>query len=299
MVEILMTGIQKHFHQKKVLDIPSFLASEGEIISIVGENGAGKSTFIKLIAGIFLQDQGEVSVYGLSNRSKAIHSMVRFVLESGQGLYSYLTAMENLHYFLSLNQLTVNDLQQELDFLFEAFEFTPYKDILVAELSQGNRQKLSLILALVQKPRVLCLDEPTNGLDFHAKNQLVSLLKDEVTNRKMTVFMTSHDAHFIEKVSGRIVVMNKGNIQKEGTFQELFGENSHKESYKLVLPIQVEDFLHMHYPKLSYEITGEQLFLEIRDEQLAHFLLEHTEVLQFFREPVSIEDLLYEGLKLC
>ncbi|MDU3069349.1 MAG: ATP-binding cassette domain-containing protein, partial [Streptococcus sp.] len=95
MTNITFSQVQKSFHKKLVLDIPDFQADSGEIISIVGGNGAGKSTFIKLLAGIFLQDKGEVRVYGVSNRSKKIHSLVKFVLESGQGLYSYLTAMEN------------------------------------------------------------------------------------------------------------------------------------------------------------------------------------------------------------
>ena len=116
----------------------------------------------------FLQDKGEVRVYGVSNRSKKIHSLVKFVLESGQ-VYSYLTAMENLQYFLSLNGIALSHIKAEVDVLCDQLAFTPYKDTLVSELSQGNRQKLTLILALVQKPKVLCLDEPTNGLDLLAK----------------------------------------------------------------------------------------------------------------------------------
>ena len=170
MTNITFSQVQKSFHKKLVLDIPDFQADSGEIFSIVGGNGAGKSTFIKLLAGIFLQDKGEVRVHGVSNRSKKIHSLVKFVLESGQGLYSYLTAMENLQYFLSLNGIALSHIKAEVDVLCDQLAFTPYKDTLVSELSQGNRQKLTLILALVQKPKVLCLDEPTNGLDLLAKN---------------------------------------------------------------------------------------------------------------------------------
>ena len=112
MTNITFSQVQKSFHKKLVLDIPDFQADSGEIFSIVGGNGAGKSTFIKLLAGIFLQDKGEVRVHGVSNRSKKIHSLVKFVLESGQGLYSYLTAMENLQYFLGLNGIALSHIKQ-------------------------------------------------------------------------------------------------------------------------------------------------------------------------------------------
>ncbi|MFR4963287.1 MAG: ATP-binding cassette domain-containing protein [Streptococcus sp.] len=112
MTDITFSQVQKSFHKKVVLDIPDFQAKSGEICSIVGGNGAGKSTFIKLLAGIFLQDKGEVRVHGVSNRSKKIHSLVKFVLESGQGSWrSCLTAMENLQYFLGLNGIALSHIK--------------------------------------------------------------------------------------------------------------------------------------------------------------------------------------------
>lgn len=218
MTDITFSQVQKSFHKKVVLDIPDFQAKSGEIFSIVGGNGAGKSTFIKLLAGIFLQDKGEVRVHGVSNHSKKIHSLVKFVLESGQGLYSYLTAMENLQYFLGLNGIAFSHIKAEVDILCDQLAFTPYKDTLVSELSQGNRQKLTLILALVQKPKVLCLDEPTNGLDLLAKKQLTTLLQDYACYHQASIFITSHDASFIEKVSTRVVLIQEGRLYREGTF---------------------------------------------------------------------------------
>ena len=124
MTDITFSQVQKSFHKKVVLDIPDFQAKSGGIFSIVGGNGAGKSTFIKLLAGIFLQDKGEVRVHGVSNHSKKIHSLVKFVLESGQGLYSYLTAMENLQYFLGLNGIAFSHIKAEVDILCDQLAFT-------------------------------------------------------------------------------------------------------------------------------------------------------------------------------
>lgn len=297
MTNITFSQVQKSFHKKLVLDIPDFQADSGEIFSIVGGNGAGKSTFIKLLAGIFLQDKGEVRVYGVSNRSKKIHSLVKFVLESGQGLYSYLTAMENLQYFLSLNGIALSHIKAEVDVLCDQLAFTPYKDTLVSELSQGNRQKLTLILALVQKPKALCLDEPTNGLDLLAKKQLMTLLQDYARHHQASIFITSHDASFIEKVSTRVVVIQEGRLYREGTFEEIFGNVHQHEVYHLLLDKSAESVLRQRFPELDYKVLDGGISVETRNPDLYRLLLEETEVLQFTREPASLEDLLYEVLK--
>lgn len=297
MKEIVFQGVQKSFHHLPILNVSDFQANTGEIISIIGGNGAGKSTFIKLLAGIFLQDKGEIRVHGISNRSKKIHSLVQFVLESGQGLYSYLTAIENLQYFLGLNGISLAHVKAEVDELCDQLAFTPYKDTLVSELSQGNRQKLTLILALVQKPKVLCLDEPTNGLDLLAKKQLINLLQDYACNHQASIFITSHDASFIEKVSTRVVLIRQGRIYRDGTFEAIFGNVHQQEVYHLLLARSSETVLEARFPGLAYEVSDEGLVLETRDQVVYQTLLKETEVLQFSREPVSLEDLLYEVLK--
>ena len=244
-----------------------------------------------------MQDKGEVRVHGVSNRSKKIHSLVKFVLESGQGLYSYLTAMENLQYFLGLNGIALSHIKSEVDILCDQLAFTPYKDTLVSELSQGNRQKLTLILALVQKPKVLCLDEPTNGLDLLAKKQLITLLQDYARYHQASIFITSHDASFIEKVSTRVVVIQEGRLYRDGTFEEIFGNVHQYEVYHLLLDKSAESVLRQNFTELDYKVLDGGISVETSNPDLYRLLLEETEVLQFTREPASLEDLLYEVLK--
>ena len=101
--------------------------------------------------------------------------------------------MQNIHYFLKLNQLSVKQVQQEILDYFEWFDFTQYQNTLVSELSQGNRQKLSLIIALLYQPEILCLDEPTNGLDVVSKRRLGETLAKIQQKRDLTIIMTTHD----------------------------------------------------------------------------------------------------------
>ena len=294
---IVFDNVTKYYKSNVGLEKVSVRINKGDFVFLVGPSGAGKSTFIKLLAGIFLQDKGEVRVYGVSNRSKKIHSLVKFVLESGQGLYSYLTAMENLQYFLGLNGIALSHIKAEVDILCDQLAFTPYKDTLVSELSQGNRQKLTLILALVQKPKVLCLDEPTNGLDLLAKKQLMTLLQDYARYHQASIFITSHDASFIEKVSTRVVVIQEGRLYREGTFEEIFGNVHQHEVYHLLLAKSAESVLRQSFPELDYKVLDDGISVETRNPDLYRLLLEETEVLQFTRESASLEDLLYEVLK--
>ena len=168
---------------------------------------------------------------------------------------------------------------------------------LVSELSQGNRQRLTLILALLQKPKVLCLDEPTNGLDLLAKKQLMILLQDYARYHQASIFITSHDASFIKKVSTRVVVIQEGRLYRDGTFEEIFGNVHQHEVYHLLLDKSAESVLRQSFPELDYKVLDDRISVETRNPDLYRLLLEETEVLQFTREPASLEDLLYEVLK--
>ena len=121
MTDISISNLKKAFHGKVVLDIPQFTASKSEIISVLGVNGAGKSTFIKTISGLLLQDEGQVNICGYSNFSPKIHQVTKFVLESGKGYYDYLTANQNIDYFLKLNKASRSDLALNIAVLFQNF----------------------------------------------------------------------------------------------------------------------------------------------------------------------------------
>lgn len=188
MNEIKVQNLKKSFHNKLVLDIPQLNVNAGEIVSIVGINGVGKSTLIKIISGLLLQDEGSVEVYEHLNNSALIHQDVKFVLESGRGYYEYLSANQNIDYFLHLNGISRSQVKNDLEYLIDKLDFRSHMDKLVSELSQGTRQKLSLIIALLCKPKVLCLDEPTNGLDVVAKRQFAKLLQ-ELSQEKELSFL--------------------------------------------------------------------------------------------------------------
>lgn len=294
MSEVGVYKIKKSFHGNVVLSIPSFEVQKGEIVSIVGANGAGKSTLIKIISGLMLQDSGNVFVFGNSNNSVAIHQDVKFVLESGRGYYEYLTADQNIDYFLHLNRISRNHIKKDLEKLFEILEFKVYTNILVSELSQGTRQKLSLIIALLCNPKVLCLDEPTNGLDITAKKQFAKLLQTLSQERGTIVLMTTHDIYFAKEISTRVCVMNRGEIKQQGSFSEIFGKNNRWTKYRIGISYIEKESFEKQFPELSYHVDNGRLIVEVKDSHLKNHIFNNFDIVFFEEIEETIEEILYE-----
>ena len=202
--------------------------------------------------------------------------------------------MQNIHYFLKLNQLSVKQVQQEMLDYFEWFDFTPYQNTLVSELSQGNRQKLSLIIALLCQPEILCLDEPTNGLDVVSKRRLGETLAKIQQKRDLTIIMTTHDFTFTKDFASRILIMNQGKLTKDGAFTQLFGREQDWLSYHFTCPLESKAALQAKFPELHFEETQETLQFTCKEETQKDEILRNFKVLSFKVELQDMDDILYE-----
>ncbi len=215
MKAIQIYNLIKKYNNKEVLNIERISICQGEIVTIIGLNGSGKTTLLKIISGLVLQDSGEVLVLGYKNISKNIKNNVKYVVESGRGYYDYLTARQNIRYFLKLNHVSYRNNEDRLKEYYKIFDFDEYLDKKVEELSQGNRQKLSLIIALMCSPKILCLDEPTNGLDMLTQNIFEKILT-ELSKKGVTILITTHDLELIKNISTKSIVLNKGKLMYSG-----------------------------------------------------------------------------------
>ena len=296
MTDISISNLKKAFHGKVVLDIPQFTASKSEIISVLGVNGAGKSTFIKTISGLLLQDEGQVNICGYSNFSPKIHQVTKFVLESGKGYYDYLTANQNIDYFLKLNKASRSDLALNIAVLFQKLDFQQHADTLVSELSQGTRQKLSLIIALLCRPEVLCLDEPTNGLDVIAKKQLAQILLGLSKGKNTIVLLTTHDISFARDISSRVLVMDNGRIKKDDSFEHVFSRKNTWKKYEIVLPLSFQNIIERSFQNLHYVIQDEEMIIQTQEKDVKDRLLKETDIVRFEEIEQDIEEILYEVL---
>jgi len=207
---IIIENLQKHYKEDLVLDIPKMIIKDSSINCFTGKNGSGKTTLALLICGFIHQTEGFVMIDGKKNTSSTIRRNSHVVLENGRGFYEYLTSIENIRYFLGINKIKFKHASKKIYELVKAFKFSEHLDKKINELSQGNRQKLSIILALIISPKLLILDEPTNGLDDDAKKILVANLLE--LKKKSIIIITTHDEQFIIALKATVFVIDNGNL---------------------------------------------------------------------------------------
>lgn len=209
---IKTSGITKTYGSLKAVDQVSLSVKKGEIYGFLGLNGAGKTTTIRMLLGMIHPDSGEAFVCGkkISN-GKGPWEKIGYLVELP---YSYpeLTVKENLQAVSRLRGLKGNDNADEI---IKLLHLSAYENIKAQNLSLGNNQRLGLAKALIHKPEVLILDEPSNGLDPSGIVEIRELLKDFAYNRGVTVFVSSHNLSEISKITTRIGIIHKGSLVQE------------------------------------------------------------------------------------
>ncbi|MDE3247164.1 MAG: ABC transporter ATP-binding protein [Bacteroidota bacterium] len=224
---IQVNGLVKTYSGKTVVDIPSLQVGEGEIIGLVGNNGAGKTTFFRLLLDLIRADKGEI----LSKEKNVATSedwkrYTAAYLDEGF-LIDYLTPEEYFYFVGRLNNRSKADVDEFLKTFEGFFDGSILKSgKYIRDLSKGNQFKVGIAGCLLQDPEVLLLDEPFANLDPTTQLRLIKMIKELHARRRMTIFISSHDLNHVTDVSTRILLMEKGFIikdlrSKEDTLQEL------------------------------------------------------------------------------
>lgn len=201
----------------------SFSVGEGEILCILGHNGAGKTTLIKSICGLLKPDSGDVRIDGISavQDTAYAHRKCGAVLEGSRNIYYYLTAYENLQYFGMLNGLSQKQIRADAGRYLELFDLAAFRDVPANSFSRGMQQKLAITVALMKRPEILLLDEPTLGLDILSSESVIRLLLELARDKKLSILITTHDVHLIEQLNCRLIFLNQGKIRCDSSLAEL------------------------------------------------------------------------------
>lgn len=206
-------GLSKSYNQEKVLDLPSLEIATGETFGLVGNNGAGKTTFFRLILDLIKTDSGELLSFGQNvASSESWKNYTGSYLDEGF-VIDFLTPEEYFDFVAGLNGLSKGDVDN-FKVRFEDFfngEILGKKKY-IRDLSKGNQKKVGIAAAMMSKPQVLILDEPFTNLDPSSQIRLKKMLREEHDERPLTMLISSHDLNHVTEVCDRIVVLEKGQV---------------------------------------------------------------------------------------
>lgn len=216
-MRIDVKNISKTFGNNKALDDVSFTIEEGKAFGILGRNGAGKTTFIRVLLGIIEADGGEILIDGKNIRN----SKLKFgYLPEERGLYLKYKVYEQLSYFAELNGINKKEAKELIKKQLKIFKIEEYYNKKIEELSKGNKQKIQLIAAIVHNPDIIVLDEPFSGLD-PVNVELFKEVLQNLLKEKKTIIFSSHQMNNVEEFCDYVLLLKKGIIKLQGRIEDI------------------------------------------------------------------------------
>ncbi len=201
----------------------SFSIKQGELVGFIGPNGAGKTTTLKILSGLLYPTSGFTQVLGFDpwERRSEFLKQISLVMGQKNQLMWDLPAMETFELIQAIYEIPEKQYKQNLDELIEMLEVKKLLNIQVRRLSLGQRMRMELVAALLHKPEVLFLDEPTIGLDLIAQQRMRDFIFDYNRKNKATILLTSHNMDDLVDLAKRVIVIDKGKILFDGNLREL------------------------------------------------------------------------------
>jgi sodium transport system ATP-binding protein len=220
------SNLSKRFGTVEAVRDVSFTARDGEITGILGANGAGKSTTLRMVYGVLTPDSGRASIDGIDIRGETSRARARVgVLPHAAGLYGNLSARENIRYFGSLQGVDSEALAKRTGELARILGLEDFLDRRAKGFSQGQRIKVALARALVHDPGNIVLDEPTNGLDVMAIRNLRDMLL-ALKEEGRCVLFSSHVMQEVAALCDRVVIIGHGRVLADATVQSIRDQSS-------------------------------------------------------------------------
>ena len=212
-----LKNINKSFGEKEVLKDVSFTAEGGHAFGLLGRNGAGKTTSIRILMNVFPANSGDILLDG-----KPIdYSKIGIgYLPEERGLYPKKLIIDQLVYFAELKGMSTKDAVKAVDYWLDRLDMSEYRGKRLDTLSKGNQQKIQLVTALAHDPDIVILDEPFSGLDPVNAMLLKDVVKEQISKGKIVLF-SSHQMNYIEEFCDNIAIINAGKIAISGDLREI------------------------------------------------------------------------------
>lgn len=258
--------LTKRFPARIAVNSLNLQVERGDVFGFLGQNGAGKSTTIRMLLGLVKPSSGQITLRGLDllhNRETALRRVGAIV--EAPAFYDYLTGWENLRILSSLSGGVLHSRIREV---LRLVHLSGREQDKVRIYSHGMRQRLGLAQALLPRPELLILDEPTDGLDPQGIREIRQVLLDLSKNQGITIFLSSHLLHEVERTCNRIAILNEGKLLYQGLVSRLL-EAQRQYKIKIDRPVEALRFL-SSCPNLRIFRNGDDhLYLELCEHEIS------------------------------
>lgn len=290
-------NVTKYYDDFKAVDNLSFTVRPGEIFGLLGVNGAGKTTTFRMIMGLLEPSSGKITLDG-KKIDYSVTDKIGFLTEE-RSLLTKLTVLEQCEFYGALKGMDKETIHKRLDYLLEKFEISDYKNKKIKELSKGNQQKIQFITAILNKPKLLILDEPFSGLDpFNVelfKNEII-----EMSKQGSMIIFSSHRMEHIELFCKKIVVIMRGKAVLEGELKTIKEQYRKKniiikgdielkkiEQIEGVISITKNDITDEYEIKIADKEVAPKVFKAIKNNNISKFVIEEPSLNEIFVEKVG------------
>ncbi|QMV14446.1 spermidine/putrescine ABC transporter ATP-binding protein PotA [Vibrio spartinae] len=219
---VFLRGMSKSYDGKKIIDDFSLQVNHGEFLTILGPSGCGKTTILRMIAGFESADQGNIFLDGQDVTAiSAEHRNVNTVFQS-YALFPHMTVFDNVAFGLRMRKVPAADIHTRVSEVLKMVRLDDYAERKPHQLSGGQQQRVAIARAMVNKPKVLLLDESLSALDYKLRQQMQVELKQLQRQLGITFIFVTHDQEEALSMSDRIIVMRDGNIEQDGTPKAIY-----------------------------------------------------------------------------
>lgn len=264
-----VVNVSKHFGEKLAVDNINFGIEKPGVFGLLGTNGAGKSTTIRMMLGILKKDSGEITWNGKQVERKNVNFGY---LPEERGIYPKVKIYEQLLYFAELKGMKKDEASKEIDYWMKKLKVEEYKNTIAEKLSKGNQQKIQFITAILHNPELIILDEPFSGLD-PINTEILKEVIIELVEKGKFIVMSSHQMTSIEEFCTDVVIINKGKTVLKGNLKDI------KNSYPAnKLEINTKQDITKEIESLNMKIEknlDNNYEINIENEEQAHILMKN------------------------
>ena len=222
----------------RALDRVSFTVEQGEVLGLLGANGAGKTTLINILCTLLTPTSGKALIGGhdVELNPERARLQIGLVTSNERSFYWRLTGRQNLRFFADLYHVPAAEVEGRIDDFLEALDLTRFANRRFDGYSTGVRQRFAFARAMLHRPRILFMDEPTKGLDPNASAAMLQVIKERILQVwHPTILVTSHNLSEIEKLCQRVAIVDRGRLRRIGTISELARNLRSHEAYAILV----------------------------------------------------------------